>query len=139
MLTAEQVNNPNRTDVEDGFIPSIIKRGMSTKTTVGTMTKFRSHIRRYVPLGGHRDSVEVTILPHPELPGPFSQGGDSGALIIDASFRFVALLTGGSGLANNDLSDMTYGTLFEWIWGLVQTKFPGADLYFEDPVTFFEN
>jgi len=119
MLTAEQVNNPNKTDIEEGFIHPVIKRCMATKTTVGTMTKFRSHIRRYVPLGGHRDSVEVTILPHPDLPGPFSRGGDSRALVIDASFRFVALLTSGCGSGNDDLSDMTYGTLFEWIWGLV--------------------
>jgi len=139
MLTAEQVGNPNRNDFEEGLIRRVFKHGFTTKTTFGNLIGFRSHLRRYVSLGSPRDSVEVTILPHPELPGPFSRGGDSGALIVDASFRFVAMLTGGDGDGNANLSDMTYGTLFEWIWGHVQAKFPGANLYFEDHVAFFNS
>ena len=138
ILTAEQINEPNRKDGEGELIRRVIKRGMTSKTTVGGMTKLRTHVRHYLSLGP-RDSIEVTILPHPDLPGPFSRGGDSGALITDPFFRFVALLTSGSGMGNADLSDITYGTPFDWIWNLVKDEYPGAVLYFDDLTDFFKD
>ena len=134
MLTADEINKPNG---RHPAIRHVIKRGIATNTTVGTMTKLRAHVRRYLSLGTPRDSIEVTILPHGGPPGPFSRGGDSGALIIDTLFKFVALLTGGTG--NTDPSDITYCTLIEWIWDLIKERFPGADLYFGDIEDFFND
>ncbi|KAG9073569.1 hypothetical protein FS749_014985, partial [Ceratobasidium sp. UAMH 11750] len=139
ILTAAEINEPNSKDLVGDPIRRVIKCGMTTKATVGTLTKFKAHVRRYLSSGIPRDSVEVTILPHLDLPRPFSRGGDSGALIIDALFKYVVLLTGGCGMGNADLSDITYGTLFEWIWEIIKAKFPGADLYFGDIVEFFKD
>lgn len=43
--------------------------------------------------------------------GTFSEPGDSGALIVDATGQFGGLSTGGSALM--DTSDITYATHFE--------------------------
>jgi hypothetical protein len=65
---------------------------------------------------------------------PFSRGGDSGSLIVDALGRLVALLTGGT-----DSFDITYATLLEWLWGLIKDEFPSADLYFDDLEAFLSD
>ena len=139
ILTAEQINELNRKDFEEDLVRRVIKRGVATKTTVGTMTRFKAHVRRYPSLGDPRDSVEVTILPHHGTSGPFSRGGDSGSLIIDSQFRFVALLTSGTRSGPSDTADITYGTPMEWVWDQVKEKFPGADLYFGDTKDFFND
>ena len=55
--------------------------------------------------------------------------GDSGALIVDACCRFVALLTGGTS-RGTDSSDISFATP-------IKGKFPGASLYFDDLEHFF--
>ena len=75
-----------------------------------------------------------TILPHDNDSGPFLRGGDSGSLVVDAQRRFVALLTGGTG--KTDSPDITFATLMEWVWHLVKTQYPDANLYFDDIPSF---
>ena len=137
MLIADEINNPNSKNLVEDTIRHVIKCGVTTNTTVGTMSKFESHIHWYLSLDTPRDSVEVTILPYGGPPGPFSRGRDSRALIIDALFKFVALLSGETG--NTDLSDITYGTLFKWIQDLIEERFLGADLYFGNTKDFFND
>ena len=62
--------------------------------------------------------------------GPFSEGGDSGSIIVDAERRLVALLTGRAG--KTDYWDLTFGTPMHWLWQVILDKFPGADLYWDD-------
>jgi hypothetical protein len=130
MLSAADINNPNSKNLEGERIRRVIKRGFTTNTTVGTLSRFMSHGRKYFATG-NLDSVEVAILPHDNDSIAFSRGGDSGALIVDALGRFVALLTGGTN-KGTDSSDITFATLMEWVWDLIKDKFPGADLYFDD-------
>jgi len=89
-----------------------------------------SHVRKYF-ITGNLDSVEVATLPSGDNSIAFSKGGDSGALIVDALGRFVALLTGGMNKGTNS-SDITFATPMEWVWDLIKDKFPGAKLYFYD-------
>ena len=56
--------------------------------------------------------------------------------IVSALGEFVALLTGGTN-KGTDGSDVTFATLFEWVWELVKDEFPGANLYFDDLEAFF--
>ncbi|THH28675.1 hypothetical protein EUX98_g5521 [Antrodiella citrinella] len=133
MLTAAEINNPNSKNIEGERIRRVIKRGTTTLTTVGTLSKFMSHVRKY-SLYGHMDSIEVAILPHDNDSGPFSRGGDSGSLVVDARRRFAALLTGGTG--NTDSSDITYATLMEWVWVVIKDEYEGANLYCEDLKAF---
>jgi hypothetical protein len=73
----------------------------------------------------------LPILSHENDSGTFSKGGDSGSLIVSAVGEFVALLTGGTN-KGTDGSDITFATLFEWVWDLVKEEFPGANLYFDN-------
>ena len=96
-----------------------------------------SYVRKYFPTGDV-ESLEVPILSHKHDNGTFSKGGDSGSLIVSALGEFVALLTGGTN-KGTDGSDVTFATLFEWVWELVKDEFPGANLYFDDLEAFFSD
>ena len=89
-----------------------------------------SFVRQYFPTG-NQESLEVAVLSHEQELGSFSKRGDSGSLIVSTMGEFIALLTGGA-YSGTDSSDVTYATLFEWVWDLVKAEFPGADLNFDD-------
>jgi hypothetical protein len=128
ILTQEEIRTPNNKTPQGDPTRRVIKRGITTLTTVGSLSGFLSHVRRYFATG-NIDSVEVAIHPHNDS-GPFSRDGDSGSVIVDALGRFVALLTGGTG--KTDSSDITFGTPMYWLWPLILAKFDGASLYWDD-------
>jgi hypothetical protein len=136
MLPAAEFNHPNSVNLEGGVrIRRVIKRGSTTNTTVGILSSFMSHVRKYF-VTGNLDSVELATLPHKkENFTVFSRRDDSGALIVDSRGRFVALLTGGTS-KGVELPVITYATPMEWVWELVKDKFPGANLYFDDLKAF---
>ncbi|KAK7470057.1 hypothetical protein VKT23_001495 [Stygiomarasmius scandens] len=129
ILTQEEIRTPNNKTPQGDPIRRVIKRGFTTLTTVGGLSGFLSHIRLYFATG-NIDSVQVAIHPHNNGSGPFSRGGDSGSVIVDALGRFVALLTGGTG--KTDLSDITFGTPMYWLWPLILANFDGAKLYWDE-------
>ncbi|KAI0360066.1 hypothetical protein OH77DRAFT_1501754 [Trametes cingulata] len=130
ILNADQINHPTNMSLEGEHVRRVLKRGFTTNTTVGTLTKFSSFVRQYFPTG-NMESLEIAILPHEQDLGTFSKRGDSGSLIVSTLGEFVALLTGGSN-TGTDASHITYGTPFEWVWDLVKAEFPGAELYFNN-------
>lgn len=95
MLTVDQVNNPNTLNLQGDRIHRVLKRGFTTDTTVGTLSRFMSFVRQYFSTG-NMESLEVPILSHENESSTFSKGGDSGSLIVSARGEFVALLTGGT-------------------------------------------
>ncbi|KAF9068812.1 hypothetical protein BDP27DRAFT_1223677, partial [Rhodocollybia butyracea] len=136
ILSPEEVRTRKDTDHPMRYV---IKRGLTTLTTIGCLTGFESHVRQYSALGS-RDSVETAVLPYYPLDpfylrnpfhdfGLFCKGGDSGSIIVDAVGKFVALLTGGTG--SIDSPDITYGSPMHWLWEIIKVQFPGADLRFE--------
>ncbi|KAG8771551.1 hypothetical protein FRC19_003842 [Serendipita sp. 401] len=129
ILSANEMRTPNNNDHKGDPMRYVIKRGLTTHTTIGCLTGFESHVRRYFALGS-RNSVEAAVYPYDNDSGPFSRGGDSGSIIVDALGKFVALLTGGTG--PTDISDITFGTPMYWLWEIIKAKFPSANLYFED-------
>ena len=128
MLTANQVNNPNT--FQGDHVRRVLKRGFTTNTTVGTLTRFMSFVRKYFTTG-NIESLEVPILSHEHDSGTFSKGGDSGSLIVSTLGEFVALLTGGTNKGTAG-SDITFATLFEWVWDLIKEEFSDANLYFDN-------
>ena len=134
MLTAEDIKSLNTSDEDGDRIRRVIKRGLATNTTVGSLSRYMSFVRKY-DICGSLDSLELAILPHESQTGPFSLGGDSGALIVSAAGEFVGLLTGGTNKGTHG-TDITYATLFKYIWDLVLVEYPGADLHFDDIEAF---
>jgi hypothetical protein len=70
-------------------------------------------VREYFVNQTHRDSIVWAILPYDNDPGAFSEGGDSGSMIVSGTGEFGGLLTGGSG--KTELSDITYATPMYWL------------------------
>lgn len=135
MLTADDINKPNTLDSMGDRIRRVLKRGFKTNTTAGTLSGFMSFVRNYFGNGTTEESLELSILPYESETGTFSKGGDSGATIVSPKGEFVGLLTGGTN-KGTDGSDITYATLFVYIWELVLDKFPGANLYWDDIPAF---
>ncbi|CAE6419968.1 unnamed protein product [Rhizoctonia solani] len=131
ILSPAKLRQPSGKDLNGDPMRYVIKRGLATRTTIGRLTGFASHKRRYSVLG-KLDSVEVAVYPDNSHSGPFSKGGDSGALIAGSLGEFIALLTSGTGPA--DSSDVTYGTPIDWLWNdVIKPQFPDANLDFDIP------
>ncbi|KAJ3822737.1 hypothetical protein F5880DRAFT_1483572, partial [Lentinula raphanica] len=126
ILTADQIKNPNTSNLQGHRVRRVLKHGYATNTTVGTLTRYMSFVRKYFPTGT-LDSLEVPILSHEHGTGTFSSGGDSGSLVVSAHGESVALLTGGTSKGT-----ITFATPFEYVWDLVKEEFPGANLYFDN-------
>ncbi|EIW83357.1 hypothetical protein CONPUDRAFT_102106 [Coniophora puteana RWD-64-598 SS2] len=134
ILDAAKIKEPNSQDLKGDPTRFVFKRGHTTFTTVGRLNGFESHERRYGLLGSF-DSVEAAVYPYDNNSGPFSRGGDSGAVIVGVNNDFVAQLTGGAGAT--DSSDITYGTPMEWLWNnVIKQEFPNAVLFFEAPAGY---
>ena len=128
ILSAKEMHTPNNTNSQDRPMRYVVKRGLATLTTIGCLTGFESHTRRYAI--GKRDSIEAAVYPYDNDSGAFSARGDSGSVIVDGSGNFAALLTGGAGLRPS--SDITYGTPMHWLWEVIKAEFPQANLSFDD-------
>ena len=129
LLSAAEIRTPNNKEYKGDPIRYVITCGLISLTTIGCLNGFESHVRRYFALGT-RDSVEAAVYRYDNDSGPFSKGGDSGSIIVDALGKFVALLTGGTGSTNS--SDITFSSPMYWLWEIIKAEFPGAYLYFED-------
>ncbi|KAJ7600583.1 hypothetical protein C8J56DRAFT_767396 [Mycena floridula] len=105
----------------------VIKRGLTTLTTIGHPTGLFSYARQYFSNQTHQDSKEWAILPYDHNSGAFAEGGDSGSIIASGTGEFGGLLTGGCG--KTESSDITYATPMFWLWDIIKDKFPNANLY----------
>lgn len=130
MLSVDQIKAPASTKGLNGGEPirRVLKEGSTTGLTVGGLGKYMSFVRKYFPTG-HQESVELPVFNHEAASDAFSNGGDSGSLIVDPLGRFVSLLIGGSKSGAGG-SDITYSTPFAYVWELVCKEFPGANLSF---------
>ncbi|KIY61612.1 hypothetical protein CYLTODRAFT_495169 [Cylindrobasidium torrendii FP15055 ss-10] len=136
LTVAELAGDPDTSSLQGDSVRRVLKRGIATKTTVGTLTKFMSYVRHY-NIHGPKDSLEMAILSHEKDAGcTFAEAGDSGSLIVTGDGKFVGLLTGGTN-KGTDGCDITYATPFEWVWDLVKEEFPGADLNFDNVAQLF--
>jgi len=136
ILSAREIRTPNNKDHGGDPMRYVIKRGHATLTTIGCLTGFKSHVRRYSALGS-RDTVEAAVYPYDNNAdndfahsGPFARPGDSGSIIVDARGKLVALLTGSTGPVYSP--DITFGTPMYWLWEIIKAEFPGANLSFPD-------
>ena len=130
MLTANDIDNIDNAKLPHDGICRVLKRGAASKTTVGTLSKFRSFVRQKCA-SGHLDSIELSILPHERTFDYFSAQGDSGSLVVTPDGKFVGLLTGGA-IDKASGVNITYVTPFEWTWHLIREEFPNAELEFDD-------
>ena len=123
----EEIRKPQHLDIHGEKSLLVVKNGLATGTTVGRANGLDSFTRVYLDCGIEHTSIETAILSYDKQHCPFSAPGDSGAIILDRAGRIVALLTGGSGTA--DETDITYGTPYWWLEGQIKKAFPDCHLY----------
>ena len=130
----DEFDHPQMFDLDNKPCVLLIKNGHATDTTIGRCNGIKSFVRRRFPDGTVGTSMELAIMGHSKFTRSFKQEfsncGDSGAIIVDGRGRAAALLTGVCG--NDDYTDITYGTPFEWLWDRIKAKFPNA--YFYPPI-----
>jgi len=127
ILTEDRMRHPDAKDHNGENCLYVIKRGLSTLTTIGRATGSFSYAREYFANQTHQDSIQWAILAYDNDSGTFSKGGDSGSMIASGTSEFGGLLTGRSG--KTESSDITYATPMFWLWPIVKAKFPNANLY----------
>ena len=126
ILAEDRMRHPDTGDNDREKCLYVIKRGLTTLTTIGRTTQFLSSAREYFSNQTHRDSTEWAILPYNNESGAFAKRGDSGSIIVSGTGEFGGLLTGGSG--KTESSDITYSTPMFWLWPIIEAKFPNANL-----------
>lgn len=127
ILAEDCMRHPKTKDHDGENSLYVIKRGLTTLTTIGRATGCFSYAREYFSNQTHRDSIEWAILPYDSDSGAFSKGGDSGSMIACGTGEFGGLLTGGSGRMES--SDITYATPMFWLWLIIKAEFSNANLY----------
>ena len=127
ILAEDRMCHPDTKDHNGENCLYVIKRGLTTLTTIGRATGLFSYAREYFANQTHRDSIEWAILPYDNDSGAFSKRGDSGSMIVSGTGEFGGLITGGAGKTGS--SDITYATPMFWLWPVIKAKFPNANLY----------
>jgi hypothetical protein len=121
-----EMRKPQHLDANGEKCLLVVKNGLATGTTVGRVNDLESFTRVYDKYGMAHTSVEIAILRYAS-PGKFSDGGDSGSIVLDREGHIVGILTGGEG--PTDETDTTYLTPYWWIDKQIKAKFPGCALY----------
>ncbi len=78
ILAEDRMRHPNTKDHDGGNCLYVIKRGLTTLTTIGRATGFFSYAREYFSNQTHRDSIEWAILPYDNDSGVFSKAETPG-------------------------------------------------------------
>jgi hypothetical protein len=102
----------------------VLKHGSTTGTTVGRLNSLKTLVRHYTE-NLHFDSIEHTFLGFGRH--AFSEGGDSGASIVDREGRLVAMITSGSGGKHS--MELTFATPYYKIFDRIEEVLPGYTLY----------
>jgi len=108
VLSTDQMRNPDPENVDSRGEPTtmVLKRGSATRLTVGCLNNIRSILRKPFETLAGEYSMEVAVLPRTSESGAFSDGGDSGAAVVDGKGAVVGILTGGGG--SSEVFDRTY-------------------------------
>jgi hypothetical protein len=108
-LSDDEMHNPNLRNIDERNDPTImvIKPGCSSGLTVGCLNNIRSVLRYPLKNKPGAYSKEVAILPRSSKSGAFSEGGDSGAVVLNRWGAVAGMITGGG---VSESSDCTYVT-----------------------------
>ena len=98
-LTIDQMHSPDpkKVDSRGERTIMVLKRGATTGLTVGCLNNIRSILRKPFKALAGEYSMEVAVLPRTSKSGAFSDGGDSGAAVVNGKGAVAGMLTGGGG------------------------------------------
>jgi hypothetical protein len=123
IVSQELLASPDLFDSEGKPCFIVLKQGSTTNLTVGRYAGLESFL---CDENGVK-SVEIAIYNFGERSGPFSDKGDSGALVFDSFGRMVALLHSGKSKSDLTSSYVTYCTPAWWLIPRIKKRYPYAD------------
>jgi len=145
ILSDVEMSTPNPENVDSRGDPTImvIKRGGSSGLTVGCLNNIRSVLRTAFKTRPAEYSREVAVLSRTSQSGPFSDDGDSGAVVVSGAGAVVGMITSGSTPSKRTISgalkepiDCSYVTPISFLLEcLEQHGFP-ANIFFKDTKDF---
>ncbi|KZT06645.1 uncharacterized protein LAESUDRAFT_146633 [Laetiporus sulphureus 93-53] len=103
VVADEEIRNPTKTDQDGNRCIVVLKKGRTTRLTVGRANNVVSYARTYLKdTDEEQISMELAIFPYDKNSGPFSAKGDSGSVIVNGAGELYGLLTGGSGITERN-------------------------------------
>ena len=127
-IPESEIRQPTQRNARGDPAMPVIKNGLTTGTTVGWVNGLKSLVHHYDYYDIDFTSLETTIVPYGGR-GAFSDGGDSGSIILDRKGRIVALLTSGGGGDLTNETDVTFATAWYELEPFIKKTLPGIHLY----------
>lgn len=118
-IPISEMRQPRMLDKDGSPCFLVMKRGRTTDMTFGIGNEILSYTRNYFLGGPPVTAKEWPILSYSKDSGPFSVGGDSGAVVFDAKSRIGGMITAGAGVT--DTTDITYVTPMDFLLAQVET------------------
>lgn len=114
-LSDDEMSHPSPQNVDIRGDPTImvLKRGHTSGLTVGCLNTVTSIVRKPFKSQPGAKSREVLVLPRKSRSDPFSEGGDSGAAVVNRDGAVAGMITSGGGYDN--ISDCTYVTSINFL------------------------
>ena len=113
IIEEDELYSPQTFDMDGKRCLPVIKNGFNG-VTIGRATGIKSVVSSSPDNRSKKPSMEWAILQYDSRSGPFSDSGDSGAIIVDGKGRIGGLLTSGT-CGSESRPDVTYATPFYWI------------------------
>ena len=123
IVSQELLASPDLFDNEDKPLFIILKQGSTTDLTAGCYAGLESFLCDEDGV----ESMEIAIYNFDKRSGPFSDKGDSGALVFDYRGRMVAMLHSGKSKSGLTSPHVTYCTPVWWLIPRIKEKYPHAD------------
>lgn len=128
VVSAAEIANPTHLDANGQPCLIVVKNGGTTDTTIGRANGLESVQRNYPDHGIiKQDSLKIAVVFYGKGHGKFSDGGDSGAIVLTREGKILGMLTGGAG-PTSDI-DVTWLTPFWWLQEQIKKQYPSAYLY----------
>ena len=115
-----ETRNHTQLDEDGDRCLLVLKRGNTTKLTVGRANTITSFVRTYFNDREPEMSMEWPTLPRNNRSEPFSDKGDSGSIVVDGLGRVGGLITGGGGVTNS--TDITYATPIHFLLAEIEAN-----------------
>lgn len=129
VVSKKELLDPKQRDANGDPCLLVIKNGTATGVTLGRGTGLQSIVRTYNKQGVEATSWELAIYPYDKEHAPFSQGGDSGSIVVDGEGQIVGMITGGTNGIQTSSADVTYVTPYHWLQDRIAEAFPNSFHY----------
>lgn len=128
VVSAAEISNPPHLEANGQQCLIVMKNGGTTGTTVGRANGLESVKRTYPEYGiVKQDSLEIAVVYYGKGHGRFSDGGDSGSIVVSRDGKILGMLNGGAGPTAE--IDVTWLTPFHYLDRQIKKKYPDAFLY----------